>query len=214
MTGTLLALTGPSGVGKGSICKRLIQLHKDYHLITSYTTRNPRPEEVEGEDYFFITKNEFEKKISQGFFLEYQKVYDNYYGTPVLNVRQYLAKKETVILEIDTKGSLKIHELFPYAVLVFVFPPTIKELHKRLIERGTENPATFKKRSLAVIQELKRAKLFEYAVINENIDIVVSEIEAIICASQCDMYIKKSHLIQLFNEIADLQALEAKLEAL
>ncbi len=214
MTGTLLALTGPSGVGKGSICKRLIQLHKDYHLITSYTTRHPRPEEIEGEDYFFITKKEFENKISEGFFLEYQKVYDNYYGTPVINVRKYLAKKETVILEIDTKGSLKIHELFPYAVLVFVFPPSIKELHKRLWERGTENPAAFKKRSLAVIQELKRAKLFEYAVINEDIDIVVSEIEAIICASQCDMYIKKGHLIQLFSEIADLQALEAKLEAL
>lgn len=214
MTGVLLALTGPSGVGKGAICKRLQELHSDYHIITSYTTRNPRPGEINGVDYCFISKPEFERKIAEGFFLEYQRVYDNYYGTPLKEVKEYLANKETVILEIDTRGSLKIHELFPYAVLVFVLPPSIKELQKRLYNRGTEDPVALHKRTVAVMQELKRANLFEYGIINSDIDIAVKEIEAIITASQCEMNIKKSHVLQLFKELENLENPSDRLEAI
>ena len=138
--GILIVISGFAGTGKGTIVKGLLSKYDDFALSVSMTTRNPRPGEVNGESYFFVTKEEFEKTIKEDGLIEYASYCDNYYGTPRAYVEEQLAKGRNVILEIEIQGALIIKEKFPDSMLLFIMPPSAKELQERLIGRGTETP--------------------------------------------------------------------------
>ena len=144
--GILIVISGFAGTGKGTIVKGLLSKYDDFALSVSMTTRNPRPGEVNGESYFFVTKEEFEKTIKEDGLIEYASSCDNYYGTPRAYDEEQLAKGRNVILEIEIQGALIIKEKFPDSMLLFIMPPSAKELQERLIGRGTETPDVIAKR--------------------------------------------------------------------
>ena len=137
--GLLYVISGPSGAGKGTICKRVLD-ELDIDLSISMTTRKPREGEVHGVNYYFVTKEEFQERIAEDGFFEYAQVYENYYGTPKQMVMEQLAKGRDVLLEIDTQGALNVKKAYPEGVAIFLLPPSLEELRKRLTGRGTETP--------------------------------------------------------------------------
>ena len=183
--GLLLVISGPSGVGKGTINKQLLQLVDDVTYSISATTRPPRKHETDGENYFFLSKEEFIAKREHGDFLEWAEVYGNYYGTPRENVENLLATKKTVVLEIDTMGAMQIKKAMPKAVLVFILPPSFAELEKRLKNRSTETDAVMARRLAAFKQEVALLKEYDYAVVNEDVLVAAEQIKMIINAEQC-----------------------------
>ena len=136
--GVLIVISGPSGAGKGTICKALLEKHKDIHLSVSATTREPRQGEVHGVNYYFLNKDEFLKKVEEDDFLEWAEVYGNCYGTPKSNVQELLDSGKDVILEIDIQGALKVKENTEEGVFIFILPPSMEELKQRIIKRGSE----------------------------------------------------------------------------
>ena len=137
--GLLIVISGPSGAGKGTICKELLK-DSNFFLSVSITTRQPRQGEVNGESYYFYSKEEFKRKIEEKDFLEYAEVYGNFYGTPKSKVMERLDRGEDVILEIDIQGALKVKENFEEGVFIFILPPSMEELKNRIINRGSETP--------------------------------------------------------------------------
>ncbi|MBS4804263.1 MAG: guanylate kinase, partial [Clostridium sp.] len=136
--GVLIVISGPSGAGKGTICKALLEKHKNIYLSVSATTRTPREGEVEGVNYYFLTKEDFEEKVRNNGFLEYANVHGNFYGTPKVNVEKMLEDGKDVILEIDIQGALQVKENFKEGVFIFILPPSMEELKQRIIKRGSE----------------------------------------------------------------------------
>jgi guanylate kinase len=179
----LLVLAGPSGVGKGTIVSRLRELAPDLWESVSYTTRAPRPDEVDGVDYRFVTRAEFEALRDGGGFLEWFEVFGDLKGTPRGPVEQHLAAGDDVLLEIDVQGALKVREQFPDAVLVFVRPPSPDELRRRLVERGTESPESLDRRLAAAAAEEARAPDFDHVVVNDDLERVVAEVAGILSGS-------------------------------
>lgn len=198
--GILVVLSGPSGTGKGTICKSFLDKNKDVKLSVSCTTRTPRDGEVHGVNYFFTEKEKFEDMIKKDEFLEYANVYGNYYGTPKAYVDDMLNKGYDVILEIDTQGALNVKEKFEDGVYIFIMPPSLKELENRIVGRGSETEETLKKRLGAVTGEIKLAEKYNYAVINDTIDEAVKKIESIIIAEKCKIHRAKNN-IQVFKEV-------------
>jgi guanylate kinase len=182
--GLLLVLSGPSGAGKGAVCKELQINETSMRLSVSATTRPPRRGEVEGADYFFLDKELFKKMIQDGQLLEYAEVYDNYYGTPRRFVEESLGEGLDIILEIDIQGALQVKEKYPEAVLVFIAPPSKRELEKRLIIRGTDSQEVIGRRLQCVAGEMKLASLYDYIVINDEISKAVNRIRAILTAEK------------------------------
>ena len=183
--GLLIVISGPSGAGKGTICREWLEKHPEAVLSVSATTRAPRPGEKDGVNYFFKTHKEFQEMIENGEFLEYAKVYDNYYGTPRKYVQQQLMSGKDVILEIDIQGALKVKERFDEGVFIFIVPPTMEELKKRIVKRGTESPEAILKRFNSAFEELNFITRYNYVVINDKVDDAVSKIEAILTAEKC-----------------------------
>jgi guanylate kinase len=170
-SGLILIVSGPSGVGKGTICSRLVDKYPDeYVLSISATSRKPRGMEVDGREYFFKTKEEFEQMISDGMFLEYAQYVGNYYGTPLAWVKDKLDKDINVILEIDVQGGLQVKKKYPDAVTIFVVPPDKEELIKRLGGRGTENSKQIENRIKRASEEMKFAESYDYVIINEIVE--------------------------------------------
>ncbi len=198
--GILVVLSGPSGTGKGTICKSFLDKNKDVKLSVSCTTRTPRDGEVHGVNYFFTEKEKFEDMIKKDEFLEYANVYGNYYGTPKAYVDDMLNKGYDVILEIDTQGALNVKEKFEDGVYIFIMPPSLKELENRIVGRGSETEETLKKRLGAATGEIKLAEKYNYAVINDTIDEAVKKIESIIIAEKCKIHRAKNN-IQVFKEV-------------
>lgn len=184
--GLLIVISGPSGVGKGTICKELIRKNiNNIELSVSATTRKPRSGESEGISYYFKGKDEFEEMIKDGQFLEYAKVYDNYYGTPKAQVINKLKEGKDIILEIDTQGAMQVKRNFKEGIFIFIMPPSYQELKKRIINRGTESEDDIKKRLKCAFLEIERVSNYDYIVVNDDIDKAVSKIDCIIHAEKC-----------------------------
>ena len=181
--GILVVVSGFSGAGKGTLMKRLLQTYDNYALSISMTTRAPRTGEENGREYFFVSKEEFEQKISQEGLVEYACYCDNYYGTPREYVETQLDMGKDVILEIEIQGALKIKEKFPTALLLFVMPPTAEELRRRLVGRGTETPEVIDKRLKRAGEEAQGIEHYDYIVINDDLEECVKELHAIIGAA-------------------------------
>ncbi len=179
MRNILLVLSGPSGVGKGTIAKLLVERNKNLSLSISCTTRAPRFGELNGREYFFIEKQDFKDKIQNDGFLEYSEHFENYYGTPKDFVLNSLENSD-VLLEIDVNGGLNVKKSFPEAVLVMVAPPSIEEIRNRLIKRQTESIEKINLRMERIGYELEKSKDYDYTVINDELKTAVQDIEKII----------------------------------
>ena len=179
--GILIVLSGFSGSGKGTIMKELMRRYSEqYALSISATTRNPRPGETDGVEYFFRTKEEFESMIERDELIEYAKYVENYYGTPKAYVEEQLAAGKDVILEIEIQGALKVKDKFPDTVLMFVTPPSAEELKKRLVGRGTEEMSVIESRLTRAVEEAQGIEAYDYLVVNDDLDECVEEVHSII----------------------------------
>ena len=199
--GLLLVVSGPAGVGKGTLDKALMERNNRIKMSVSATTRAPRPGEVEGVHYFFKTEEEFKAMVDRGEFLEYMHVFgSNYYGTPRSFVEQHLANGFDVILEIDVQGAMKVKQAFPDAVLIFITAPSMSEIKSRLIGRGTESMEQVEKRFATAFEEVKMIPRYDYVVVNDVVDKAVHHMEAILEAERCRVS-RSSDLIESFLEI-------------
>lgn len=202
--GILMVVSGFSGAGKGTLMRRLLKTYDNYALSVSMTTRSPRDGERDGIEYFFSTKEEFEKKISEGGLIEYASYCDNYYGTPKAYVEEQLSCGKDVILEIEIQGALKIREQFPEALLLFVTPPGIGELKNRLTARGTETEEVIHKRLLRAGEEAKGIEAYDFLVVNDDLDRCVEEIHGIVTASRNTPSRNTEFIDQIREELAAL----------
>ncbi|MBR0422611.1 MAG: guanylate kinase [Clostridia bacterium] len=199
--GLLLVVSGPAGVGKGTLDKALMERNTRIKMSVSATTRAPRPGEVEGVHYFFKTEEEFKAMVDRGEFLEYMHVFgSNYYGTPRSFVEQHLANGYDVILEIDVQGAMKVKQAFPDAVLIFITAPSMSEIKSRLIGRGTESMEQVEKRFATAFEEVKMIPRYDYVIVNDVVDKAVHHMEAILEAERCRVS-RSSDLIESFMEI-------------
>jgi guanylate kinase len=184
MKHVLLAVSGPSGVGKGTIVKTLIARREDVVESVSCTTRAPREGEIHGKHYFFMDRGEFEKLIADDRFLEYAEYVGNYYGTPADSVEQMLANGKDVILEIEAQGALKVKEKCPDCTMLFIIPPCFSDLEFRLRSRGTESDEVIAKRLEKAKKEYEYIDQYDYIVVNDDIDKAADEIRCIMLASR------------------------------
>ncbi|EIW01033.1 MULTISPECIES: guanylate kinase [Thermoanaerobacter] len=199
--GLLIVLSGPSGAGKGTICKALMEKEKNLKLSISATTRQPRSGEIEGKNYFFKSEEEFEKMIENDSFLEWAKVYGHYYGTPKDFVLKNLEEGNDVVLEIDIQGALKIKEKFPEGVFIFILPPSMEELKNRIKKRGTETEEEIIKRFKSAYEELNYVSRYNYVVINDSVEEAVEKIRAIIIAEKCRVDRNKDLYLEIKEEL-------------
>ena len=177
MTSKLAVIAGPTAVGKGTVVRRLVELHPEIKLSVSATTRAPRPGEVNGIHYYFWSKEHFEEAIAAGELLEYAVVHgSNYYGTPRGPVESALSQGQTMILEIDIQGARQVKNSMPEAITVFIAPPSWDELVRRLSTRGTEDPAEQAKRLETAVVELAAANGFDEMVVNDDVDKCVADV--------------------------------------
>ncbi|MDH7599076.1 MAG: guanylate kinase [Sedimentisphaerales bacterium] len=179
--GVLVVVSGPSGVGKSTICKEVVKRLPSAFLSISCTTRPPGPGEVNGKDYWFISRDQFEQGIAQGRFLEYAEVFGNLYGTPREPIEQALGQGKVVILEIDVQGARQVKQVFPGALLVFIMPPKDVALKQRLQGRARDDQTTIERRLRQAQQEIEAAKgLYQYFIVNDDLDKTVDEVIAVI----------------------------------
>ena len=198
--GLLLVISGPSGVGKGTIVKGLQRALPALLVSISATTRAPRAGEIDGVDYYFLSRDAFHKKIEEGQLLEWAEVYDNYYGTPLHFVQTTLARGTDVILEIDIQGALQVKEKFPEAVLIFIAPPSKEEQRKRLLGRNSETIEAVEKRLQAMNGEIKLAGSYDYLVVNDNVNDAIERIKAVIASEKCRPWRMQAFLDRLIRQ--------------
>lgn len=182
--GKVIVVSGPSGVGKGTVVKELIGSNKDCALSVSATTRSPREGEAHGVNYFFITKEEFTQKINNNEMLEYAEYCSNFYGTPKDYVLKSVEQGKNIILEIEVQGALNVKKIIPEAVTVFVMPPSLQELEDRLRGRGTETDEVVGQRLKTAMAEIKQAPQYDYIVVNNTVMQCVADIVSIIIAER------------------------------
>lgn len=183
--GLLIVVSGPSGAGKDTVCNRLVEEQRNVWISVSMTSREPRKGEVNGKNYFFITKEEFEEKIRNEEFLEYAVYNNQYYGTPKSKIEEKLSNGIDVILVIDIQGALKIKEQLEETLFIFILPPSMEELKKRLIERNTETKEKILERFKTAYNEINEIKKYNYVVVNDRVDYAVDKVKAIIKAEKC-----------------------------
>lgn len=181
--GKFIIISGPSGVGKGTICNVLLDELKAWYSV-SMTTRWIREGEVDGVNYYFISKDEFKKRIDEGQLLEYNIYNDNYYGTPKDKVLEKLNEGMDVILEIEVNGARNIKNIFPDALLIYIAPPSVEILRERLIGRGTEDIETIEKRLRIAADELKQTDFYDYVIVNADLDTAINQVKEIILGSK------------------------------
>lgn len=179
--GKLFVLSAPSGCGKTTIAKAILAAHPEFLFSISATTRQKRNGEIDGKDYFFLSREEFEARKANGDLVEWEEIYGNYYGTLRSEVVKALEQNKPMIFDIDVKGALSIRKHFPHAAtLIFIAPPSIEELRARLLNRKTETPETLQRRMERVAMELEMQKEFDYVVVNDDLQRAIAEVETII----------------------------------
>ena len=183
--GLLIIISGASGTGKGTVCKKLLAENQNIFYSISATTRKPRAGETDGVEYFFVTVEEFKNWIAEDKFLEYAEVYGNFYGTPIHKVEERLNRGEDVLLEIDIQGALNVMKKRPDGVYIFLLPPSLEELKNRIKGRGTETPESLARRLESAKSEIATGKKYQYAVVNDKIENAVEKIQAILAAERC-----------------------------
>lgn len=179
-SGRLIVLTGPSGVGKGTLLRRLHERHPELYLSISVTTRSPRQNEIHGKDYYFVSCNDFEQMIARSELLEWAEFAGNYYGTPRKPVENQISQGMCVLLEIELQGARQIHKTFPSALRIFIGPPSLKELEQRLRKRGQESEAAIARRLRRAEEEIKAASEFDFQITNDDIEAAFNQLEVIL----------------------------------
>lgn len=186
--GILFVISGPSGVGKGTVREALLKGRDDIQVSVSATTRTPRPGEIDGVHYFFIDRESFLKRVEDDQFLEWATVYSNLYGTPQDFVLKHLNNGRDVLLEIDIQGALQVKQKMPAGVFIFLSPPSIEDLAKRLCQRGKDSRESIEERLAACEQEMQQMIYYDYVVVNDHIENAVNKIDAIITAERCRIH--------------------------
>ena len=195
--GILIILSGFSGVGKGTVVRRLLSDYDNYALSISATTRKPREGEEDGVSYFFKSKEEFEQMIKENSFIEHARYVENYYGTPKAYVQEQLDAGKDVILEIEIQGALKVKEKYPDALMLFLVPPDAQTLKERLVGRGTETADVIHDRLERAAQEAQEMGSYEYIIVNDDLDTCVKQVHELIQSANC----KKSHNTAFIKEL-------------
>ena len=203
--GQLIVISGPSGCGKDTVVKDVLKTNPNAWLSVSCTSRKPRPWEFNGKEYFFLSKEEFEKKIADGDLLEYAEYAENYYGTPKDIIVEKINQGIDVILVIEIQGALKIKEILKETIFVFILPPTIKELRRRLEGRKTETKEVMMKRFKTAYREINEVNKYNYVVINDIVEEAAKKVNAIIASEKCRVdRIEETFLSSLEEEIHEL----------
>ena len=197
--GILFVLSGPAGVGKGTVRKKLFEKETHLKYSVSATTRIKRPGEKEGIDYFYKTKEQFEQMIAQKELLEYAQYVDNYYGTPRQYVLDELDKGNDVFLEIEVQGALQVKENFPEGVFIFLFPPSLEELKNRIVNRGTETNDVILQRLQEARNEIEMMREYDYVVVNDDVDHAVDKVKSIVVSEHC----KRARIESEYNKILE-----------
>ena len=194
--GKLIVVSGPSGAGKSMTIAGAMERRSDICFSVSVTTRPPRPGEVDGKDYFFISEQHFLEMAERGELLEHAVYVGNHYGTPRAYVEQMMEQGKNVILDIEVQGARQVHESMPDAVMIFLIPPSLEELERRLIGRGTESKEKIQERLFRARQEYAETDVYRYIIINDELDTAVSELCSIITATHCLRENRKDYLLQ------------------
>lgn len=196
--GKLYVITGPSGTGKGCICKEILK-EIDNEFSVSMTTRPAREGEVHGKDYYFVSEEEFLANVERGNFLEHARVFDNLYGTPKDMVMKQLVKGRNIILDIDVQGALQVKKAMPEAIMIFLLPPSLDELRRRLEGRATDSQDVIEKRLGQALNEIKLIGEYDYYVVNDDIEKAVSEVKSIMTAEKCRVPDKATEIIKNYE---------------
>jgi guanylate kinase len=183
--GSLFVISGPSGVGKGTLREKVFNIFPDIKYSVSVNTRPPRKDEIEGKDYFFVTVDEFKKRIEEKIFVEWAIVHGDYKGTPLKFLTEELRKGKDVLLELDVQGAMQVKKKFPDGIFIFIAPPTWKDLEDRLRKRKTEGEKALEKRLKDARIEIEYKKNYNYLVVNDNIRTALKKLESIIIAERC-----------------------------
>lgn len=199
--GILIILSGPSGSGKDTVLRALKEVDSDVKVSVSMTTRNPRPGDVDGVDYYFVTREYFEKKIAENKMLEYAEYAGNYYGTPADPVDEMLRQGKAVFLEIEVQGAEKIRSRYDSVISIFLMPPSMRVLEDRLRGRGTEDEETIQHRLFIAREEIRRAPEYDYVVVNDTIENAVEGIETIIKAERKKTFRNKNFISEVINNV-------------
>lgn len=197
--GKLFIISGPSGAGKGTICKRLLEETK-VQLSVSMTTRGPRPGEVDGISYYFTSKEDFQKEIEADGFLEYAEVYGNFYGTPKDKVIEKLEAGIDVVLEIDIQGALNVKSAYPDGIFIFILPPSMAELRKRITGRGSETEEAINLRLSQTLREVSYIDKYDYCVVNGELEEAVARVKSIVVAEHSRVSRNIYRLIEKYKE--------------
>jgi guanylate kinase len=186
MTGRLIVLTGPSGVGKGTLLKALLVRHPELHLSISATTRLPRAGEVDGVHYYFYTRDRFEATIAAGALLEWAEFAGNYYGTPIEPVQMQIAQGNSMILEIELAGARQVAKIFPTAIRIFILPPDLATLESRIRDRGTESAEAIEQRLAQAKVEIAAQQEFDHQIVNDDFETALDELDRLVISTTQD----------------------------
>jgi len=207
--GSLFIISAPSGAGKTSLVKALLQAGMDLSLSVSYTSRSPRPEEVDGRDYHFISRQAFEQRLEQGEFLESALVYGNFYGTSKKWINETLLVGRDILLEIDSQGARQVRNIFPQSVGIFVLPPSLEVLEMRLRNRAQDSAEAIRRRSAAAREEISHVADYDYAIINEKLEKALQDLKCIVQAERLKVARQLSRHHDLVAQLGHVPAPES-----